>query len=174
MSSPRAVVSAVLAWVAVVAVGSALVWAVISRTGEGLAPTAVPAPAPTSAATQRPAPRPSATPRPTARPTPTPAPTPSASAPTSPSPPSALAPPAAERGTWQGPGGFVTAECRGAAISLLAVSPDSGYAVDERSATPTEVRVRFEGRGEDSTAVLVRARCDQGVPAFDAVSSGGE
>ena len=143
MSSTRAVVSAVVAWLVVVAVGSTVVWLVISRAGDGISPAATPSVAP---ATTQPSRHP-ATDRPSH---------PSPSGPT------------AQRRTWQGAGGLVTAECRGETISLVATSADAGFVVDPESQGPDEVRVAFEGQGDEGRETAVRARCENGVPVFEA------
>lgn len=150
MSSPRTVVSAVVAWLAVVAVGSTVVWLVISRAGDGIAPASAPSIAPSPPATG-----PSTTPPHTDRPS-----TPASSGPT------------AQRRTWQGAGGLVTVECVGDAISLVATSPDAGFVVDPEDRGPDEVRVAFEGQGEEGRETSVRARCEGGLPVFEADTAG--
>lgn len=150
----RSVVSAVLAWLAVVAVGSTVVWAVISRAGDGIAPTADPGVVATSTT---PPPSPSHSPSPSRRPSPSastqaPAPTP-------------------QRRTWQGPGGFLTVECRGGDISLVARSADAGFTVDELSVGSEEVKVKFEGQGEEGRETEVTARCVDGLPDFEVSAS---
>ena len=155
MSTRRTVASAILAWLVVVAVGSSAVWAVISRAGNGIAPTADPvveAPATTTTPSARPT-----------KPTRSPSSSPSPTGPTG---------PAVERRTWQGTGGFVTAECRGSTITLVAKSADPGFVVDERDVSADEIRVTFEGQGSESRETEVRARCEAGVPVFEA-SAGG-
>jgi hypothetical protein len=139
MSSPRAVASAVVAWLVVVAVGSTVVWLVISRAGDGIAPAAAPSIAP------------SATPSATDRPS-------------SPSPGGTTA----QRRTWQGAGGLVTVECDGETISLVSSSADAGFLVDPEKRGPDEVRVAFEGQGDEGRETSVRARCEGGVPVFEA------
>ena len=150
MSSPRAVVSAVVAWLVVVAVGSTVVWLVISRAGDGISPASAPSIAP-SAPSTGPSTGPSGTPPHTEPPS-----TPGSSG------------PAAQRRTWQGAGGLVTAECVGETISLVAASSDAGFLVDPEKRGPDEVRVAFEGQGEEGRETSVRARCEGGVPVFEA------
>ncbi|GAA1139494.1 hypothetical protein [Nocardioides aquiterrae] len=147
MSSPRAAVSAVVAWLVVVAVGSTVVWLVISRAGDGISPAATPGIAPT---TTQPTTQP-ATDRPTSH---------SSSGPTP------------QRRTWQGVGGLVTVECRGATISLVARSADVGFVVEPEKRGPDEVRVVFEGQGDEGRETSVRARCEDGVPVFEADTNG--
>ena len=143
MSSTRTVVSAVVAWLVVVAVGSTVVWLVISRAGDGIAPAATPSIAPTAT----PSPTKAATDRPS---------------------PSASSGPAVERRTWQGAGGLVTVECRGATISLVSTSADAGFVVEPESRGPDEVRVGFEGQGDEGRDTSVRAHCEGGTPVFEA------
>ena len=142
MSSTRTVVSAVIAWLVVVAVGSTVVWLVISRAGDGISPAATPsiAPSTTQPSTDRP------------------------SSPSSPSPTG----PTTERRTWQGAGGLVTVECRGATISLVSTSADAGFVVEPESRGPDEVRVGFEGQGDEGRDTSVRAHCEGGTPVFEA------
>lgn len=144
MSSPRTVVSAVVAWLVVVAVGSTVVWLVISRAGDGISPAATPGIAPSSTSTKPSTDRPS---------------TPASSGPT------------VERRTWQGAGGLVTAECRGERIALVSSSADAGFVVEPGSRGPDEVRVAFEGQGDEGRDTSVRARCEGGVPVFEAQTS---
>ena len=182
-----------VAWLAVVAVGSTAVWVVISRVGEDLgadveapgavaagtvpqrqatrpghpihrSPAATPSgPAAPGAATSRP------TGEPSAAPSHTPATTPSAGA-------GAPAPqpvrPRTRQRTWQGTGGYVTARCRGGDVGLVVAQPDAGYAVEVGDRGPETLEVSFDGRTEDSGRhVEVRARCAAGEPVF-AVGTG--
>ena len=158
----RTVVSAIALWLAVVAVGSTVVWAVISRAGDGLGSTADPAVIATL-----PAGGPS---RPPTSPSPTRHPSPSASTAT----PGGTGSPAVtpQRRTWQGPGGFLTVECRGAEAALVARSADIGFVVEPTSQGPEEVTVRFEGQGEEGRETEVTARCVGGVPVFVARAGG--
>lgn len=144
MSSPRAVASAVIAWLAVVAVGSTVVWLVISRAGDEIAPATAPSIAQTA---------PPATQEHTDR-------------------PPASSGPAAQRRTWQGAGGLVTVECRGGRISLVSTSSDVGFVVDPEERGPDEVRVAFEGQGDEGRETTVRARCEGGVPVFEVDTTG--
>ncbi|HEU5035526.1 MAG TPA: hypothetical protein VFT70_00865 [Nocardioides sp.] len=146
MSSPRAVVTAVVAWLAVVAVGSTVVWLVISRAGAGITPATGPGITPPSTAP----------------------PTPGGPRSTPPATPAATDRPTAQRRTWQGAGGLVTAECRGARITLVATSADAGFVVEPESRGPDEVRVKFEGQGDEGRETSVRARCSGGAPEFEA------
>lgn len=163
MRLTRAVLLGVAAWLAVVAVGSTAVWLVISQAGEDVGTTGSPLRA---AATRTGAPaapstgRPSHTSRPSAGPTGRPSPTGSA-------------PPAAKRRTWQGVGGYVTAECRGADIALLAAQPDGGFVVSVSDHGPDTVEVAFEGReDENGRHSEVRGVCVGGVPRFTARTEG--
>jgi hypothetical protein len=149
MSSPRAIASAVIAWLVVVAVGSTVVWLVISRAGDGISPASAPSIAPSTPSTA-----PSTTQPHTDRP----------STPSSP----ASSGPAAQRRTWQGAGGLVTAECVGDTISLVSYSADAGFLVEPDKRGPDEVRVAFQGQGEEGRETSVRARCEGGVPVFEA------
>jgi hypothetical protein len=173
-----------LVWLLVVAVGSTVVWAVISRAGDELVAGADPVVGTTTtpSATVSESGTPTATPSrsarphhkpttaaPTVRPTQHPSKHPSASA------SSASAAPAAVRRTWQGTGGLVVAECRGARISLYSASPDSGYSVDVGDRGPSRVKVEFRGRGErDGVKVEVASHCSGGAPVFSAERSGGD
>lgn len=145
MSVSRTVLTAAAAWLAVVAVGSVLVWSVISRAGdvEPGSQTAVPA----------------ATGTPGGASARTPTSTPSAS---TASPDSAAA-----RRTWQGPGGYVSVECRGRAVSLVAAQADAGFVVEVDERGPDEVTVAFEGQGEEGRETEVSAVCRALVPEFE-------
>lgn len=152
MSVSRPVLAAVAAWLAVVAVGSALVWSAISRAGDdepGPATTVPAATAPASDASPSPSPSPSS-------------PSPSAST----GGPDGGSDDAIERRTWQGPGGYVSVECRGPAISLVAAQADAGFVVEADERGPKEVKVVFEGQGEEGRETEVEAECVDGVPAF--------
>lgn len=143
MTSTRTAVSAVAAWLVVVAVGSTLVWVVISRAGDGLTPSTGPAVAPptTQSATDRPS-----------------GGTSDGSEP--------------HRRTWQGAGGLVTVECDGSDISLVASSADTGFVVEPEKQGPDEVRVSFEGQGEEGRETRLRAHCEDGTPVFEADTEG--
>ena len=153
------IILVVAAWLAVVAVGSVLVWSVMSRAGDvesGPEPAVPAATATSSGATASPS-----------------SPAPSSSS--SPSLPSASpggsdsgTQEAVERRTWQGSGGYVSVECRGAAVSLVAAQADAGFAVEVEERGPEEVKVVFEGQGEEGSETEVVAMCRAGVPAFEA------
>ena len=167
MRLTRAVLLGVAAWLAVVAVGSTAVWLVISQAGADVGTTGSPLPAaatrtgpPASPSTSRP----SHTSRPSARPTGRPSPT------TSTPPP----PPAAERRTWQGVGGYVTAECRGSDLALVAAQPDAGFAISVSDRGPDTLEVAFEGReDENGRHSEVRGVCVGGAPRFTAQPEAG-
>ena len=164
MRLTRAVLLGVAAWLAVVTVGSTAVWLVISQAGEDVGTTGSPLPAAAtrtgSPASPSTGPR-SHTSRPSARPTGRPSPTTSA-------------PPAAERRTWQGVGGYVTAECRGADIGFVAAQPDPGFAVSASDKGPDTVEVAFEGReDENGRHSEVRGVCVGGVPRFTVQAEAG-
>jgi hypothetical protein len=149
VSVSRAVVAATTAWLVVVAVGSVLVWSVISRAGD-VAPgsgTAVPA----------------ATPAPSSESAAPGAGTASPSSSTSPG----GAQDGVERRTWQGAGGYVSVECRERVISLVAAQADAGFVVEVDERGPEEVKVAFEGQGEEGRASEVAAACRAGVPEFE-------
>lgn len=176
------VLVAVTAWLAVVALGSAVVWGVISRAGREVVPAAEPEivarTGPTTAApspdrTRPPASPSSSAPKPSGRPSsPATAPTPAPA--TTPADPSTSPAPEADatvqRRTWQGPGGFVSAECRGSRISLQAAQADAGFAVQVDERGPEEVHVHFEGREDEGRESEVEGRCRDGVPVFVAHS----
>ena len=152
MRLTRAVLLGVAAWLAVVAVGSTAVWLVISQAGEDVGTTGPPLPA---AATRTGAPAPPSTGRPSPK--------------TSTPPPK----PPAKRRTWQGVGGYVTAECRGADIGFVAAQPDAGFAISARDKGPDTVEVAFEGReDENGRHSEVRGVCVGGVPRFTARTEG--
>lgn len=155
MNVRRSAVAAVLAWLAVVAVGSTVVWAVISRAGDGIAPTADPGVVATSSS-------PSGEPSPTRSPT-------RSSGPSSPP-----AGPSAVRRTWQGAGGLVIADCRGSAISLVSSSADAGFRVEVKGRGPEELELDFEGQGEEGRETQVKARCESGIPVFEVDTTGDD
>jgi hypothetical protein len=170
----------VVTWLVVVAVGSTAVWLVISRAGQDVG-TAGEAPLGAAATVGEPGPptlippsrseRPDqsgpSTASPTRTSTPEPPESPSPSA-TTQSPPEPPAEPAAQRRTWNGPGGLLTAQCRGAMVSLVAAQPEGGYAVEVHDRGPEELEVTFEAREDDSGQKSeVRARCLDGVPHFE-------
>jgi hypothetical protein len=72
-------------------------------------------------------------------------------------------------------GGLVIAQCDGSAISRVSLLPDDGYAVDLKDDGPEELEVEFEGREDESgSQSTVTARCEGGVPVFDAQVEGGD
>lgn len=189
MKLARSLILGTLAWVLVVAVGSTLVWTVISRAGqEVVAPTepmivagrtlersASPSRSRSASPSESASPSPSQPPStsvpastPPAVPPAAPASSPSSSA-SDPDPDTAA--PVAQRRTWQGEGGLVVAQCRGATMSLVAAQPDAGYAVDVGERGPETLEVEFDGRGDNSgKRTRVEARCMAGVPQFNASS----
>lgn len=164
--SPTRAATWVLAWLLVVAVGSTLVWAVISRAGEQVVASSDPL-----GATSRPGTPKTSHPS-TSHPSPThSSPTHSA---TSPSATGSSGAPAPEQRTWQGVGGRVVAQCEGAAISLVSLLPDDGYAYDVKDNGPEQLEVEFEGREDESgSAAAVTGTCVEGVPVFQAEVEGG-
>lgn len=162
-----------LAWVAVVVLGSTVVWGVVSRVGRDAAPAAAPAaPAASSAATAgpRPSARPSTRPstRPSARPSSgssaVPSGRPASSAPASSAPP----PPATVQRTWSGAAGVVVASCRGTSVSLVRAVPSAdGYRVEVTDRGPRRLRVELEGReDQEGSDTRVEAECVGGEPRF--------
>ena len=164
MNLRRSVV-AVLAWLAVVAVGSTVVWAVISRAGDDIAPTADPGVGATSSSTGPAGPASSG--RPPSR-------SPSRSPSGSTTGPTASPGPAAERRTWQGAGGLVIAECRRSAISLVSYSADPGFRVEVGDPGPEHLEGHFEGQGEEGRETELKADCVAGVPEFEVDTSGDD
>lgn len=160
MNVRRSAVAAVLAWLAVVAVGSTVVWAVISRAGDGIAPTADPGVVATSSSR-------SGGPSPTRSPT---RPSGPSSGPSSRPP----AGPADVRRTWQGAGGLVIADCRGSVISLVSSSADAGFRVEVKGRGPEELELGFEGQGEEGRETEVRAHCESGIPVFEVDTTGDD
>lgn len=190
MSTRRTVLVAVIAWVAVVAVGSTLVWTVISRVGENLTAadtgqqrtaSAAHSLAPTQPGvqlTRRPHPsqRPSASPTQASSPSPpvgtpivappgTPVSTPT-SHPTSEPSSEPTGSSNARRATWRGTGGSVTVVCHGQSISLESAQPDTGFRVEVEDRGPEEIHVKFRGQGDEGRETEMQARCQGGVPAF--------
>ena len=153
VSVSRTVLTAAAAWLAVVAVGSVLVWSVISRAGdvETDSQAAVPAATGTTggASAQPPTSEPST-------------PSDSTGSPDSES----------ERRTWQGPGGYVSVECRSQAVSLVAAQADAGFVVEVDNRGPEEVTVAFEGQGEEGRETDVSAVCRAAVPEFEVNAEG--
>lgn len=152
----RSAMFAVLAWLAVVAVGSTVVWVVISRAGNGIATTADPGVVVTSSSGAGPTPPTSASSvRPSQRP-----------------PSSGALGPVVERRTWQGAGGLVIAECRDTTISLVSSSADPGFRVEVGDRGPEELELKFEGQGEEGRETELKASCRGGIPEFEVTSSG--
>ncbi len=160
MITTRSVLSAILAWLAVVAVGSMMVWAVISGVGDDLAPSADPGLADSASGIA------SRSASPTSPPS-------SPLSPPSPSGTGGSSSAAPRRQTWQGPGGFITVECRGSDASLVARSADAGFTVEQNSLGPEEVKVGFEGQGDEDRETEVTARCVDGSPDFEVDASEG-
>jgi hypothetical protein len=154
VSARRTVVVAVTAWLAVVAVGSALVWAVISRAGEELTTTS----GPRVSAVGDP------TPGATHSPERTHSPTDGSSASPESQPGTLDAVP--QRRTWQGTGGYVVVVCTGPTISLAAAQPDAGFRVEVDERGPVEVRVEFEEQVEEERKSEVRGTCVDGLPVL--------
>ena len=186
MSARRTVLVAAAAWLAVVTVGSTLVWAVISGAGDVVPTAGEPATSQSSATSEptvvhqpgrtlSPSRKPSATasgpgPSPSAAPSITPAapsPPTTASSPRATAAPATPAAPAAQRRTWQGSGGYVSVECRGARISLVAAQADAGFRVEVGKRGPEEVEVKFDGQGEEERETEVHAHCSGGTPVFE-------
>lgn len=178
--------AAVTAWVAVVTVGSTLVWAVISRAGDVVPTAGSPAASQSSATSEptvihrsrRPAASPSkssappagtpgtagTTPPSSSSPLPSSAP---ASAPSSPGSGPTGGSPATQRRTWQGSGGYVSVECQGPRISLVAAQADAGFRVEVGNRGPEEVEVTFVGQGDEERQSEVHAHCGGGAPVFE-------
>jgi hypothetical protein len=170
----RAAVLGAVLWCVVVVAVSSLVWVVISRAGAGVVPVTQPQ---ADVTDSLPVPGQGGGPGgPSAGVTLTPRPSDSLSSSSSTSgspvvpPPtsSSSAPPApvAQRRSWSGPAGHVVAECRGAAVHLVAAYPNAGWRYLLGSRGPALVQVRFVRVGEDGRAVTVQARCGAGVPDF--------
>ena len=145
MSRYRNAVLAVGAWLLVVTGGAVLVWTVISQAGEGVAG----APPAVQAGSSEPDRRPSGAPSSTGG-------TPSSG------PSGALG---AVRGTWNGTGGVVIAECSGGDIALVGTYPASGWKYEIGERGPDEVRVEFE-TSDERTRVRVEGACAAGEPRF--------
>lgn len=88
--------------------------------------------------------------------------------------PSSNPTPTAQRRTWAGRAGMVTAQCVGSSVSLVAAQPSSGYSVEVDNRGPARLEVRFEGRSEGQEGKAdVRASCSGGVPVFSVSSDDG-
>jgi hypothetical protein len=190
--SRRGLVLAALAWLAVVAMTSAVTWAVINDAGQRVLSESSPAvqlpatdaaPAPSSPAgptrharprhsrppSPSPAPRssaPSAAGRPTA-----PAPTPSSPSPSASIPSPAPTSQTGRSATWQGRPGSVTVGCAAGGASLESASPSDGYRVQVGGRGPGEVEVTFRGGG---LRVQVTAGCASGLPRFRTEGEGSD
>ena len=75
-----------------------------------------------------------------------------------------------EARTFRVAGGTVVAECQGAELSLGAVSPSVGYAIEEQEADERTAEVRFEGSESESR---ISIECVDGVPVAE-VDSGDD
>ncbi len=84
------------------------------------------------------------------------------SPPTTAGSPTSTAPPSTSR-TFSTAGGSVTVSCQGSAISLVAATPQDGYAVTVSNAGPEEVEVHFTSDRNESE---VKATCVGGQPAL--------
>ncbi len=146
---------AVLAWLAIVALGSTMVWAVVSRAGAGVSDPSGDAPLVGASRGQPQPPTPSSSSRPV-RPS-----TSGGSA--SPAP----AAPARVQDTWSGAGGALVVSCTGARIVLDGAPANDGWSVEVEARGPDRVRVDFEERGEAERETRVEAGCRDGRPAFD-------
>jgi hypothetical protein len=166
-----------IAWVGVVAAGSAVTWVVIDRAGQqvtagaGTGPTQPPTvgtvgPAPTAVATR--SRKPSATPTstPSAGHTSTTAP----STPTSPSarPPKSSPAVHTVTRTWSGAPGTVTVSCTGGTAQFKGASPNDGWTVERGDDGGVEVTFR---NGESE--VQVHATCVAGEPRFQVETGTG-
>jgi hypothetical protein len=63
--------------------------------------------------------------------------------------------------TFRSRGGSAIVSCTGSRIALENVSPAPGYRVDERKVGRSELEVKFDGEGGESS---IRAQCQSGVP----------
>ncbi len=126
-------------WVIVVAVSATSVWLVIERAGARVTSQAAPQlPVGTVAATPRPDPSPATT---------------------------ATPGPAAVQGSWNGPGGRVTATCRSREIRLNAAVPADGFTVEIENRGPETLEVELhQSRGDRE--FKVRGVCRAGGPVF--------
>lgn len=153
MRLTRTALLGVLSWVLVVGVGSTLVWAVISRAGQEVVASSPP---PVVGSTSQASAEPTGS-------------GPSGTGTSDPSTnPGSPVPQVPERRTWQGVGGVVVAECRGARISMVSAQADLGFLVEAKETGPERLRVEFEGREDESgSSTEVVAECQSGVPHFE-------
>lgn len=167
----RTVLVAVMAWVAVVALGSVGTWTVIDSAGQHVLgrPGA-------RLVTEQPAPGPGQSPTAAHRsrpPQPSPSPSPHTASQSAAPPPSARpspAPPPAsylER-AWRGTSGAVVVRCSAAKASLASATPSDGYRVEVGARGPGAVQVTFKGHERE---VQVRAECAGEVPRFSVEGS---
>lgn len=174
----------VLAWIGVVAAGSALTWVAIDRAGNQVSGGTEPSSTePAAVGTIGTAPTtPSSTPTRTAAPT-TSAPTHGATTTSTPTPTtnptrrpsstptrSTVPQPHAVSRTWSGAAGTVTVACTSRTAQLKGTSPADGWHVEVNDASGAEIEVKFE---RSESEVQVKATCVDGVPRFQ-VESGGE
>lgn len=69
--------------------------------------------------------------------------------------------------TWTGRGGWLTASCSGASVSLDAAAPTVGYWVKVYDPGPQTLRVDFESTDpDDHSEVRIGATCLNGAPEF--------
>jgi hypothetical protein len=193
----RGVIVSVVAWVAVVLLGSSMVWAVISRAGQEVVTVGDPAnatagpatlPGPTLSQKARPSDKPSKSSKPgkpgsssSSEPDQSPgssstgsvassqAPT-SNQSPSPSNPPASSPPPPVKRGSWSGPGGSVSAGCRGTTLADVAAIPAAGFKVDEVEKGAHEATVKFLETGDGGREVEVHVTCSGGTPHFSAES----
>lgn len=160
---------AVLAWMGVVIVGSALTWLAIDRAGQQVTSSTVfsdVTPSPTPTATPHPSHHPSKKARPKHSATPE-----RTQVPVTPTPVTPVAPaPKPQLGTWSGAGGSVTVSCQGQTVRLVGASPNTGWQVERGDSVGDSVEVKFS---KNATQIQVHATCSRGVPAFQAETSGG-
>jgi len=167
MTFQRTVALAVAAWLVVVIAGATLVWAVISQAGQGVVdddPDAAPAADGTNGASPSPGDTFSSSPSPSRSPTRSPSGSPSGP---SSGQSSGGAPVTGTPVTraWQGPAGYVAAECTGSVIRGAGSHPNPGWTIELDDNGPDRVRVEFESSDGDQD-VRVEAFCVDGVPTF--------
>ena len=102
-----------------------------------------------------------AAPPPAASPSATPSPSPTTA-------PSASAGPDPVRKTFRTGGGTVIAQCVGARVQVLSMSPAQGYAVHDGidRQLRSSAEVEFRGRGDSDDRVKADLRCSGGVPVL--------